>query len=75
VSSQLEILGAEALKLSPEERAELAERLIGSLFQDAEVEEAWAVEVDRRIAEIESGRSQLIPASDSIARARAARWC
>ena len=72
MSSQVEILEAEALKLSPEERAELADRLIGSLFQDVEIEEAWAAEVERRVAEIESGRSQTIPAAESIARARAA---
>lgn len=70
--SQLESVEAEALKLSPEERAELAQRLLDSLFKDSEVEEAWAVEVERRVAAIESGRSAVIPASESIARARAA---
>ncbi|MGC2519340.1 MAG: addiction module protein [Burkholderiales bacterium] len=72
MSSQLETLEAQALKLSLEERAQLAERLIASLFQDTEVEEAWAVEVERRIREIEGGRAQLVPAADAIARARAA---
>jgi hypothetical protein len=52
--------------------AQLADRLIASLFEDHEVEEAWAVEVERRIEEIESGRSKLIPAAESVARARAA---
>ena len=70
--SQLQSVETEALKLSPEERAELAQRLLDSLFADSEVEEAWAVEVERRVAEIESGRSAVIPASESIARARAA---
>lgn len=70
--TQLEILEAEALKLSAEERARLADRLLASLFEDPEIEEAWAAEVDRRIAEIESGRAQLIPAADAIARARLA---
>ena len=70
--SQLEFVEAEALKLSPEDRAELAQRLIHSLFEDSEVEEAWAVEVERRVAAIESGRSPVIPASEAIARARAA---
>lgn len=70
--SQLESVEAEALKLSPEERAELAQRLLDSLFEDSEVEEAWAVEVERRVAAIESGRSAVIPASESIARARTA---
>jgi putative addiction module component (TIGR02574 family) len=70
MSSQLEMLEAQALKLSPEERAQLADRLIASLFQDNEIEDAWAVEVERRIKEIEAGRAQLIPAADAIARTR-----
>ena len=72
MSSQLEFVEAEALRLNPEERAELAQRLIDSLFEDSEVEEAWAVAVERRISKIEGGRSSVIPASESIARARAA---
>jgi len=72
MSSQLEMLEAQALMLSPEERAQLADRLLASLFQDNEIEEAWAVEVERRIKKIESGRAQLIPAADAIACARAA---
>lgn len=72
MSSQLESVEAEAMKLTAEERAQLADRLIASLFEDAEIEDAWEVEVERRIAEIEAGRSKLIPASEAIARARAA---
>src|SRR5207245_5387796 len=75
MSSQLEMLEAQALKLSPEERAQLADRLIASLFQDNEIEDAWAVEIERRIKEIEGGRAQLVPAADAIARARAAIKC
>ena len=70
--SQLEIVETEALKLSVEERARLADRLLASLSEDAEIDEAWAREVERRIAEIESGRAQLVPAAEAIARARAA---
>ena len=72
MSNQLEAVEAQALMLSPEERAQLADRLITSLFDDQEIESAWATEVERRIEEIESGRAKLIPAADSIARARAA---
>lgn len=72
MSSQLETVQAQALQLTPEERVQLADRLLASLFEDREVEEAWAVEVERRIEEIESGRAKLIPAADAIARARAA---
>lgn len=72
MSHQLEIVEAQALKLSPEERAKLADRLITSLFEDHEIEDAWAAEVEQRIEEVESGRAKLISAADSIARARAA---
>ena len=72
MSNQLEIVEAQAMKLSPEERAQLADRLITSLFEDHEIEDAWAAEVERRVDEIASGRAKLIPAADSIARARAA---
>jgi putative addiction module component (TIGR02574 family) len=68
---QLEIIEAQALKLTAEERAHLADRLLASLFEDHEVEEAWAAEVERRIEEVESGRAQLIPATEAIARAHA----
>ena len=70
MSSRLEILEAEALKLTAEERARLADRLIASLSDDADVEEAWAAEVERRIAEIEAGRAEVVPAAEAIARAR-----
>lgn len=72
MSSQLKIVEAEALKLTAEERVQLADRLIASLFDDTEIEEAWASEVERRIEEIEDGRAKLIPAAEAIARARAA---
>jgi putative addiction module component (TIGR02574 family) len=72
MSSQLEAVQAQALQLTREERAQLADRLLASLFEDSEVEDAWAAEVERRIEEIESGRSKLIPAADAIERARAA---
>ncbi|MEI6303886.1 MAG: addiction module protein [Betaproteobacteria bacterium] len=72
MSDQLDIVEAQALKLPPEERAQLADRLVASLFKDQDIEDAWSAEVERRIEEIESGRAKLIPAADSIARARAA---
>jgi len=72
MSSQLESVESEAMKLTAEERAQLADRLIASLFEDAAIEDAWDVEVERRIAEIEAGRSKLISASEAITRARAA---
>jgi putative addiction module component (TIGR02574 family) len=70
METQLEILEAQALKLTTSERAHLAERLIASLDEDGEIEEAWAAEVERRIAEIEGGHVQMITAEEAIARAR-----
>jgi putative addiction module component (TIGR02574 family) len=72
MSTQLEQLHLQALQLSAEERAQLADRLITSLFEENDIESAWAAEVERRLAEIDSGRAVLTPAAEAIARARAA---
>jgi putative addiction module component (TIGR02574 family) len=72
MDTELEKLEAEALKLEPGERAALAQRLLASLEEDTEIEEAWAQEVERRIAEVESGAVQLIPIEEALARVRAA---
>lgn len=67
---QLEKLEAEAMKLNANERAALAQFLLASLDEDAEVENAWAHEVERRIAEIESGTVRSIPIADALAQVR-----
>jgi putative addiction module component (TIGR02574 family) len=72
MSTQLESIEATALTLTPEERVQLADRLIASVFDEGDVEGAWATEVERRIQDIEGGRAQLIPAAQAIVRARAA---
>ena len=53
----------EAADLSEADRPSLAGLLIESLEgePDAEVEAAWAVEIERRVAEMESGKVQGIP--------------
>ena len=71
MSSTLEALEAEALQLSAAERGRLVQRLIASLDADPEIDEAWAVEVARRNAEIESGAVSLISGPDALARLRA----
>jgi putative addiction module component (TIGR02574 family) len=62
----------EAMTPSPEVRAELAERLIGSLAEDVspEITEAQLAEIKRRIADVESGKAKLIPGDEVLARAR-----
>ena len=71
MSSTLEVLEAEALQLSASERARLVERLIASLDIDPEVEEAWAAEVERRDAELESGSASLISGPEALAKLKA----
>jgi putative addiction module component (TIGR02574 family) len=65
-------LEAEALKLPPEERARLAERLISSLDHEANVdaEELWLREAERRLEELESGAVSAVPADRVIEKAR-----
>jgi putative addiction module component (TIGR02574 family) len=72
METQLERLETEALKLTPGERAALAQRLLASLDVDAEIEEAWAAEVERRIADVESGIVQVIPIDEALAQVRSA---
>ncbi len=71
MSTILDALEAEALKLPPAERSHLLERLVASLDADPEVEAAWALEADRREAELASGSVEAVPAAEAIARLRA----
>ncbi len=67
----VETLEAAALHLSPSQRARLVEKLIATLDADPEVEEAWAAEVERRQAEIESGAVSLLPGPETLAKLKA----
>ncbi len=75
METQLEILESEALKLTPSERAALAQRLLASLEEDSEIEEAWAAEIERRIAEVESGAVRVVPVAEALAQVRAKLKC
>jgi putative addiction module component (TIGR02574 family) len=72
---ELEKLAVEALKLPLRGRAELAQRLLVSLDQDndddMDFDEAWAQEIERRIAELDAGTVKAIPLADALARVRA----
>lgn len=61
-----------ALSLSPEDRAELAERLMLSLDEQhqAEVERAWEEEIGRRLDQIDRGEVTLISAEEAKQRIR-----
>jgi putative addiction module component (TIGR02574 family) len=75
MGTPLEELEAEALGLSPQKRAELVQRLIRSLDQDVEddpeeVERAWEDEIRRRVAELDAGTAELVPAEEVFAELR-----
>ena len=60
----------EAMRLEPQERATLMRLLIEALDADAEegVEDAWRVEIERRMAELDSGSVETIPWEEVRAR-------
>jgi hypothetical protein len=59
-----------ALDLDPDAQTELLDRLIGRLDPgaDEDVKEAWSVEIDRRMGQVERGEVERVPLR--IARAR-----
>ncbi|MEO8180988.1 MAG: addiction module protein [Deltaproteobacteria bacterium] len=59
---------AEAMKLSDEERATLADRLLEIVPEvpDADVEEAWLGETLRRRAEWKAGRVKAVPIGEAL---------
>lgn len=61
----------QAKSLSAEERARLAQSMLESLQAPvAEVEAAWAAEIDRRVAAFDRGEIPSYPAEDVFAEAR-----
>jgi putative addiction module component (TIGR02574 family) len=69
VSSKLAELKQKAAQLSDVERAELALTLIESLDgpADPDVEEAWRLEIERRLGQVERGEVQLISGDEVFA--------
>ena len=69
MAASLAKIEADALQLSAEERVHLADRLLASVSSDPEIEQAWAEEIERRLAEAEAG-APLVSLEDAVARAR-----
>ncbi|HQZ07737.1 MAG TPA: addiction module protein [Burkholderiaceae bacterium] len=57
-------LEAEVLKLPAGARSHLLDRLIASLGTDAAIEEAWALEAERRDAEVDEGKVATLPGTE-----------
>ncbi len=64
-------LSRKALELPAGERVRLAEKLLATVHEaDPEVEAAWDLEIQRRLAEVDSGTAKLIPAEEVFAEVR-----
>lgn len=72
MATTLKEVEAQAMALSARERGELAHRLIASLDGEPdgtpeEIAAAWDEEIARRVADMEAGRTQWIPAEQVFA--------
>ena len=63
-------LEQEVLKLPAEQRAKLAARIISSLDEEADIELEWLAEVQRRDAELDTGKVKGIPLADALTSVR-----
>ncbi len=76
MSTVLDELKAQALKLSPPDRDELLSALIASLDGEpegtrGEIARAWDEEIERRIAQLDNGEVEAVPFEAVMAELRA----
>lgn len=67
----IELIQTEAMKLSPTERADLADRLWHSVHSAQEVEAAWDEEIEQRTRQIDSGEVECVAWDAVMAELRA----
>ena len=74
MSTNLDQLTADAMKLPLRDRVQLAQRLISTLDGEveADTEALWFAEAERRLEELRSGKVQGIPSEDVFRKAREA---
>jgi len=74
MSSNLDQLTADAMKLPLRDRVQLARRLLSTLDDEVEsgVEELWFAEADRRLEELRRGKVEGIDADEAFRSAREA---
>ena len=71
VNASLESVEAAAMQLSAQERAELIERLIDTVLPHPPLHPAWEAEIARRVADMDAGLTESIPAEKVFADMRA----
>jgi putative addiction module component (TIGR02574 family) len=74
VADPVRQIEADALKLTPKQRARIAERLLSSLDDgfDPENDRLWLEEAERRLDELLSGEVKGVPAEQVFKKARSA---
>jgi putative addiction module component (TIGR02574 family) len=74
MSSNLDQLTADAMKLPLRDRVQLAQRLVSTIDDvvETDVEGLWFAEAERRLEELRSGRAQGIDSDDAFRTAREA---
>jgi putative addiction module component (TIGR02574 family) len=72
MNAVLDQIAQEALRLTPTQRAELADFLVESLesAQPDELQDLWVAEAARRLSEVRSGKVKTIPGEEVLAEAR-----
>lgn len=69
MTTTAEALSAQAVKLPPEERMEVVERILDSLDEpDASLDALWAKEADDRLAAYRRGEVRAVALSEVIAK-------
>lgn len=69
MTTTAEALSAQAVKLPPEERMEVVERILDSLDEpDAALDALWAKEADDRLAAYRRGEVKAVALSEVIAK-------
>lgn len=63
----LDAVLADAMKLTPQERAELAETLADSVLPAPPLHPDWEAEIARRVADMDAGRTRFIAAEEALA--------
>ncbi len=72
MNQRIKSIFEDAQKLAPAEREELAELLLATIDSDPdpEVDKAWIVEIEDRIAAVDRGEVRLIPFEEVFAKYR-----
>jgi putative addiction module component (TIGR02574 family) len=74
MSTSLDQLTADAMKLPLRDRVQLAQRLVSTIDEEveADTEALWFAEAERRLEELRSGKVQGIDSDDAFRTAREA---